>query len=55
MHMAQTWGARRITLIALWDQRPSGDAPGGTAHLVELARQAGNVHVQVVDSNQLMS
>ena len=55
MHMAQTWGAKRITLIALWDQRPVGNGAGGTADFVELARKAANVHVELVDANQLLS
>ena len=41
MQMALTWGAKRITLVALWDGKMEGDAPGGTAQMVQLARDAG--------------
>jgi hypothetical protein len=37
---ALTTGSRVQTLIALWDGE-SGDGPGGTKHLVELAGQSG--------------
>jgi hypothetical protein len=47
-------GADRITLVVLWDQKPGGDAPGGTAHMVSLAKDAGNVHIISIDSNQLL-
>ena len=54
MKMALTWGAERITLIALWDGKEAGDAPGGTAHMVRLAEDAGKVHIQRIDSLQLV-
>jgi hypothetical protein len=54
MKMALTSGADRITLIALWDGKEAGDAPGGTAHMVLLAEQAGKVHIQRIDSMQLV-
>lgn len=53
--MAEAWGAARITLIALWDRKPYGDAPGGTAQLVELARKAGCVRIETVDAMQLLA
>lgn len=55
MNMALAWGADRITLVVLWDQKPAGDAPGGTAQLVELAEKAGNIHIRRIDSNQLLA
>ena len=33
-------GARSVVLVALWDGK-SGDGPGGTKHLVELAPRHG--------------
>jgi hypothetical protein len=41
--MAQASGAAKVTLIALWDGKTTGDAPGGTAHMVRLAHDAGTV------------
>lgn len=54
MQMALTSGAEKITLLALWDGKTEGDAPGGTADMLKLARNAGNVHVNVIDAKQLL-
>ena len=54
MQMALTWGAKRITMVALWDGKMEGDAPGGTAHMVQLARDAGIVRIVTVDSKRLL-
>jgi len=54
MQMALTSGAERITLVALWDGKEAGDAPGGTAHMVKLAEDAGKVHIKRIDPTQLM-
>ena len=43
VQMARTSGATKVTLLALWDRKPSGGGPGGTAHMVEMARNAGDV------------
>jgi len=55
MQMALTWGARRITLVALWDGKMKGDAPGGTAQMVQLARDAGTVRLEIVDAKRLLA
>jgi len=55
MQMALTWGAKRITLVALWDGKMEGDAPGGTAQMVQLARDAGTVRVKIVDAKRLLT
>lgn len=49
---ALAFGPDRVTLIALWDGQESGDGPGGTAHLVDLARRHG-AEVDVVDTKTL--
>ncbi len=54
MKMALTWGAQRITLVALWDGKKEGDPRGGTAHMVKLAEDAGKVHIKRIDSTQLL-
>ncbi len=54
MKMALTWGADRISLIALWDGKMSGDAPGGTAQFVTLAQDTGIIHIQRIDANRLL-
>jgi hypothetical protein len=52
--MALTWGAKRISLVALWDGKDIGDAPGGTAHMVRLAREAGTIRIVPVDAKKLL-
>jgi hypothetical protein len=54
LEMARASGAPKITLIALWDEQPTGDAPGGTAHMVGLARDAG-IAVDRIDSRNLLT
>ena len=44
-------GAQNVTLIALWNGR-EGDGPGGTAHMIEIARGRG-AEVRVLDTNAL--
>ena len=55
LEMARTRGAKKITLIALWDGKTIGDAPGGTAQMVQIARKAGTVDIVRIDSSQLLS
>src|SRR5262249_34003027 len=37
LEMAMTSG-RKVSLVALWDGKPTGDDKGGTAHMVQIAR-----------------
>jgi hypothetical protein len=53
LEMAQASGAVKVTLIVLWDGKTTGDAPGGTAHMVGLARDAGTVVEARIDAGQL--
>lgn len=55
LEMAQAGGAAKVTLIVLWDGKTTGDAPGGTAHMVGLARDAGTVVEVRIDTKQLMA
>lgn len=54
LEMAQAI-ATKVTLIALWDGNTTGDAPGGTAHMVGLARDAGTVMEVHIDAKQLIA
>jgi hypothetical protein len=54
MQMALTSGADKITLLALWDGKAQGDAPGGTADMLKLARDAGSIHINVIDAARLL-
>jgi hypothetical protein len=53
LEMAKASGAAKVTLIALWDGKTTGDAPGGTAHMVGLARDAGTIVEVRIDAGQL--
>ena len=53
--MSQSEGAKKVTLVALWDGKDAGDAPGGTAQMVQLARDAGTVDVKIIDAAQLLT
>jgi len=55
LEMARTRGAKKITLIALWDGKTVGDAPGGSAQMVRIARKAGTVDIVRIDAGQLLS
>lgn len=55
LQMGLTSEAEEVTLIALWDRRREGDAPGGTAHMVQLARDAGRVHINIIDAQKLLA
>ncbi|HEY6754852.1 MAG TPA: hypothetical protein VI077_09080 [Pseudolabrys sp.] len=55
LEMAQTRCAKKITLIALWDGKTIGVAPGGTAQMVQIAREAGTVDIIYIDAGQLLS
>ena len=53
LNMALAWGANRITLLALWDGQETSTPPGGTAHVVKLAREYGNIRIEQIDSRRL--
>jgi hypothetical protein len=37
-----------VSLIAAWDGSAVGDTKGGTAHMVQIARAAGTVDINVI-------
>jgi tetratricopeptide (TPR) repeat protein len=53
MELARTWAADRISLLAFWDGQEEGQA-AGTAQVVRLARDAGNVRIKVIDARQIL-
>jgi hypothetical protein len=55
LEMAQTASARKLTLLALWDGKATGDARGGTADMVRIAQKAGVFDVRVIDAGQLLT
>ncbi len=53
MQLAQTWGASRVTLLALWDGQDDA-SNGGTAQMVRLARAFGQFEIDIIDSAELL-
>jgi tetratricopeptide (TPR) repeat protein len=48
LQLARSARAPKVALIAVWDQNAVGDAKGGTAHMVQIARAAGNIDVRLI-------
>jgi hypothetical protein len=48
LQLALSSGAPKVSLVAVWDGNAIGDAKGGTAHMVQIARAAGTVDVDVI-------
>jgi hypothetical protein len=48
LQMALSAGAPKVSLIAVWNGEAIGDAKGGTAHMVQIARAAGKVDLDVI-------
>ena len=46
--LALSAGAPKVSLIAVWDGNTMGDAKGGTAHMVQIARAAGVVDIDII-------
>ena len=51
LHEALCDGAANLTVLVLWDGK-AGDGPGGTGHLVRMARDAGAA-VTIIDPGAL--
>lgn len=51
---AQSWGAKRVTMLALWDREECPGSTGGTAHLMRLAKQTGEFEFEVIESKRLV-
>lgn len=54
LQMALTAGAETITLIALWDHKKEGDAPGGTADMVHIVKETGKIHIEIIPAELLL-
>ena len=55
LEMALSNGAPKVTLLAVWDRQETGDSPGGTAHMMSLARASSNVNIQVITPEELIA
>jgi hypothetical protein len=55
LEMAQTSGAKKVSLIALWDGKLIGDDNGGTAHMVQIARDAGTIGMDCITFRELFA
>jgi hypothetical protein len=54
VQMANTSGAGKVTLLALWDGKETGDHRGGTSHIVDLAKKTTSIFVETIDANELL-
>jgi hypothetical protein len=45
LEMALASGTKKVSLVTLWDEKDFSGKPGGTGHMVGIARQAGTVNV----------
>jgi tetratricopeptide (TPR) repeat protein len=54
LEMAITGGAK-VTFLVLWDGKDFSGNPGGTGHMVAIARQFGTVHIDRVDAQLLLA
>ncbi|AUT74388.1 tetratricopeptide repeat-containing protein [Paraburkholderia hospita] len=54
MRLAQSWGAKRVTLLAMWDGTDTGESSAGTAYMVKLARDSGAFALESIDTKQLI-
>jgi hypothetical protein len=52
LEMAVAGGAK-VTLLVLWDGKDFSGKPGGTGHLVSIARQLGKVDIDRIDAGAL--
>jgi len=48
LQLALSADAPKVSLIAVWDGSPTGAGKGGTAHMVDIARKAGTVAIDVI-------
>src|SRR5262249_20872019 len=48
LRLALSADAPKVSLIAVWDGSPTGVGKGGTAHMVDIARKAGTVAIDVI-------
>lgn len=55
LEMALASPAKKRSLIALWDGKTEGDARGGTAHMVQLARNSGRIDVKIISTEPLLA
>jgi hypothetical protein len=54
LEMAITIGAK-VTLLVLWDGKDLSGKPGGTGHMVTIARQFGTVDLDRIDAQLLLA
>lgn len=54
INMATTSDAKCVTLLALWDKKEDR-GPGGIEHMMKLAREAGTIEVDIMDTEDAYS
>jgi len=55
LRMALSSSAKKIMLLALWNQHEEPGRAGGTGHSVRIARGSGSVDVHIIDARELLA
>ena len=55
LEIALTVGAPKVTLLVVWDGQEKGDSPGGTAHMISLARAYADIDIKVISTEELLT
>lgn len=55
LKMLQADDAKRQTLIVLWDEKGQGEETGGTAHIIQLAQNTGNIEIRIIKAKELLA
>ncbi len=53
MQMVEASDAVKRTLVVLWDGKGQGTELGGTAHMVQLARDTGSINIKIINAKKL--
>jgi hypothetical protein len=55
LEMGLASGAAKVNLLALWDGKDMSGKPGGTGHMVDIARQSGAVDIVHIDCTLILA
>ena len=54
LQMVEAYDAAKRTLVVLWDGKGQENELGGTAHMVQLAREGGSINILIIDAKKLI-
>ncbi len=53
LQMVEALDVAKRTLLVFWDGEEQGEQKGGTAHMYQLAKETGRMHIERIDANLL--